>query len=58
MTALYYICPNLEVLNIKGQAATGIPVTATYQALATGYGMLYATLLVFTACAVFQRRDF
>jgi Cu-processing system permease protein len=58
MTALYYICPNLEVLNIKGQAATGISVTATYQALATGYGVLYATLLVLSACAVFQRRDF
>ena len=58
MTGLYYICPNLEALNIKGQAATGIPVTATYQALATGYGLLYATVLVLSACAVFQRRDF
>lgn len=58
MTGLYYICPNLEVLNIKGQAATGIPVTATYQVLATGYGLLYAMVLVLSACAVFQRRDF
>lgn len=58
MTALYYVCPNLETLNIKGQAATGIAVTMTYQALATGYGLLYALLLVVSACAVFQRRDF
>jgi ABC-type transport system involved in multi-copper enzyme maturation permease subunit len=26
MTALFYICPNLEALNIKGQAANGILV--------------------------------
>jgi ABC-type transport system involved in multi-copper enzyme maturation permease subunit len=58
MTGLYYVCPNLEALNIKGQAATGIPVTMTYQALATGYGLLYAMVLVLSACAVFQRRDF
>lgn len=58
VTGLYYLCPNLESLNIKGQAATGIPVTLTYQALATGYGLLYATILVVSACAIFRKRDF
>ena len=57
-TALYYLCPNLEALNIKGQAAAGTVVTFSYQAAATAYGLLYAALLLTTACIVFQRRDF
>ena len=58
LTALYYICPNLELLNIKGQAAAGIQVSLTYQSLATVYGLLYAGLLLAAACVIFQRRDF
>jgi ABC-type transport system involved in multi-copper enzyme maturation permease subunit len=58
MKALYYLCPNLEALNVKGQAATGVAISLTYQSLATLYGVLYAALLVAAACAVFQRRDF
>lgn len=58
MTALYYLCPNLEALNIKGQAAMGTPVALSYQALASGYGLAYAAVLLAAACAVFSRRDF
>lgn len=58
MTGIYYVCPNLELLNIKGQAAAGVPVSLTYQAWATAYGLLYAGLLLAVACAIFQRRDF
>ena len=58
LTALYYICPNLEMLNIKSQAASGLLVTAGYQATATVYGLLYAGLLLTGACFIFQRRDF
>lgn len=58
MTGLYYLFPNLESLNIKGQAATGIAVTPVYQGLATLYGLMYATILVISACVVFSRRDF
>ncbi|MBX3235475.1 MAG: ABC transporter permease [Nitrospiraceae bacterium] len=58
MTAWYYLCPNLEAFNIKGQAATGIPISWNYQVLATGYGLIYASLLVVSACAIFRRRDF
>lgn len=58
MAGLYYLCPNLEVLNIKGQAASGVAVTLPYQAMASGYGLLYAALLIVAACAIFQRRDF
>ncbi len=58
LTALYYIFPNLEMLNIKGQAASGILVEMGYQATATAYGLAYAGLLLTGACLVFQRRDF
>jgi len=58
MTSLYYICPNLELLNIKGLAASGTLVDVGYQMTATVYGVLYACLLLTGACWVFRRRDF
>ncbi|MER3422544.1 MAG: ABC transporter permease [Nitrospiraceae bacterium] len=57
-TVLYYVCPNLEVLNIKGQASAGSPVSLFYETMASFYGLLYAALLLTAACLVFQRRDF
>lgn len=58
MAGLYYLCPNLESLNIKGVAAAGVGVSLSYQAMASLYGLLYAALLLTAACLVFQRRDF
>lgn len=55
---LYYLCPNLEMLNIKGQAAVGLVVAPEYLMLASLYGVLYAGLLLTGACLVFQQRDF
>jgi Cu-processing system permease protein len=58
MTLLYYLCPNLEILNIKGQAASGVFMDLGYQATVTAYGLAYAGLLLTSACLIFQRRDF
>ncbi len=58
LTGIYYLCPNLEMLNIKGQAAAGVSVSLAYQTMATVYGLFYASLLVVVACVIFQRRDF
>lgn len=58
MTGLYYLCPNLEMLNIKGQAAMGVAVAPSYLATAVGYGLCYAALAMAAACLMFQRRDF
>ncbi len=55
---LYYLCPNLEMLNIKGQAAVGVGAGPEYMLLAPLSGLLYAGLLLTGACLVFQRRDF
>ncbi len=58
MTGLYYLCPNLEMLNVKGQAAVGEAVSISYQATASLYGLLYTALLLAGACMVFRKRDF
>lgn len=58
MTAIYYLCPNLEMLNVKGQAAAGVTVPLFYQLTATAYGLCYAGVLLAMACVIFQRRDF
>src|SRR5574342_443252 len=44
LTGIYYLCPNLEMLNIKGQAAAGVSVSLAYQLMATVYGLLYSSL--------------
>lgn len=58
MSGIYYVCPNLEWLNIKGQAARGVMVSGEYQLAATAYGLVYAGLLLLGACRIFERRDF
>ncbi len=58
VSALSYLCPNLELLNIKGQAAMGVTVTASYEALASVYGLSYTAASIALACMIFQRRDF
>ncbi len=58
VNAVYYLCPNLDILNMKGQAAMGIAMSLSFQALATAYGLLYAGMLIVGACLIFQRRDF
>ena len=58
MTGLYYVCPNLEALNVKGQASAGTAVALSYQALASAYGLLYAAMLITAACLVFRYREF
>jgi hypothetical protein len=58
LTVVYYLVPNLEKLNLKGQAAAGVSISVTYQTMATAYGLFYASLLIAGACVIFQRRDF
>jgi ABC-type transport system involved in multi-copper enzyme maturation permease subunit len=55
---LYYCFPNLEMLNIKGQAAYGLHIPWSYVFVAGSYGLAYASLLLVFACLVFRYRDF
>lgn len=58
ITGLYYLSPNLEVLNIKGQAVSGVSLAWSYQLSATLYGLFYTSLLLAGAAVIFQRRNF
>jgi Cu-processing system permease protein len=56
--ALYYVLPNLAPFDVKAAVVHGQPVAATYVALTTGYGLLYAGAMLALAVVVFSRRDF
>jgi ABC-type transport system involved in multi-copper enzyme maturation permease subunit len=58
VSAVYYLCPNLDMLDMKGPAARGMTIPLSYELLATAYGLLYAGMLMVAACFIFQRRDF
>lgn len=55
---LYYLLPNLEHFNIKGQVAQKIPVSPTFVISALGYGAFYLSALLLSAVLIFQHRDF
>jgi ABC-type transport system involved in multi-copper enzyme maturation permease subunit len=58
LNAIYYILPNLERFNLKGQVIHKVNVVGTDVLLTTAYGLTYAGLLLVLASIIFQRRDF
>jgi ABC-type transport system involved in multi-copper enzyme maturation permease subunit len=58
LDGLYYLLPNLEYFNVKGQAVHGLPIEPSYLVSAVAYGATYTTILLILACLIFQRRDF
>ena len=58
LEGLYYLLPNLEYFNVKGQAVHGLSIDASYLVIATAYGVLYSAVLLILAGVFFQRRDF
>jgi ABC-type transport system involved in multi-copper enzyme maturation permease subunit len=56
--AAYYLLPNLEKLNFRGQATYGIPVEAGALWGAAGYALGYSAVLLGLGVIVFTRRDF
>jgi len=53
----YRLLPDLELLNLKSNAANRIPVTAGYVVTSTGYGLAYATVLLLLSSIIFSKRD-
>ncbi len=51
------VIPNLDLLNLKTQAANQLPVSAAFVAKSAGYGLAYAVVAVGVAAALFSRRD-
>jgi ABC-type transport system involved in multi-copper enzyme maturation permease subunit len=56
--ALYWALPNLDRLDIKGDAAAGKAIDMTRVSLSAAYAVLYSTGLLAGAVLLFQRRDF
>jgi len=53
----YYVIPNLELFNIRGDVVHGVPVATSHVLLATLYGLCYTTLLIICAGAIFARKE-
>ena len=56
--SLYHILPDLSAFDVKTQVVHGLPVSASYVAVTTGYGVLYVTAILLAATYIFSRRDF
>jgi len=57
-TVIYYLLPNLENFNIKGEVVYQIPVAPGRILLGSLYGLLYISILIVFSSTLFQRRDF
>ncbi len=55
---LYYLLPNLDLFNIRGEMVRAIPVSMQYITYSIFYGVLYASALLLLAMLIFQRREF
>jgi ABC-type transport system involved in multi-copper enzyme maturation permease subunit len=56
--ALYWVLPNLASFDVRAQVVHGQPVTTSYVALMSGYGLLYIAAIVAGATLIFSKRDF
>ena len=55
---LYFLLPNLSRLNLKDQAVHSLGMDGGTVALSFCYAILYTSVLILGAVAIFQRRDF
>lgn len=58
LEGMYYLLPNLERFNLKGNVTHHIDVPLNDLVLIVAYGMAYAVFLLLLASVIFQRRDF
>ena len=55
---LYYVLPNLAPFDVKAEIVHALPVTSTHIAYTLAYAVLYISILLLGAIAIFRRRDF
>jgi ABC-type transport system involved in multi-copper enzyme maturation permease subunit len=55
--AAYRVLPDLELFNLKAQAANDLPVPPGATSTAAAYGVVYAAIFLVLAIAIFSRRD-
>ena len=54
---VYYVLPNLGTFDIKGEVVHGLAVAPGRLLWAAVYLMLYGSAVLWTACAVFERKE-
>jgi ABC-type transport system involved in multi-copper enzyme maturation permease subunit len=54
----YYVLPNLAPFDVKAEVVHGVAVSASHVTLTLAYAVVYITMLLLAAMAVFRRRDF
>ncbi len=54
----YYVFPNLDIFNIKVQAAHGLALPLSYVMWVILYCLVYTSIVVAAACLIFRRREF
>ena len=54
---LYYLLPNLGNFDIKGEIVHGLAVAPGRIVWATVYLLVYGCAILWTACAVFERKE-
>jgi ABC-type transport system involved in multi-copper enzyme maturation permease subunit len=58
LNGLYYVLPNLERFNLKGQVVHHLEVSTGDLLLMLAYGLTYVAFLLVSAGIIFQQRDF
>ncbi len=56
-TVFYYLLPNLENFNIKGEVVNGLPLAEGWFAAASLYAISYSGFVLVGAILLFRRRD-
>jgi ABC-type transport system involved in multi-copper enzyme maturation permease subunit len=56
--AAYYLFPNLSLFDIKLQAAHNLPIAPAYLFWVLLYGVIYTTIIIGLAAAIFRRKEF
>jgi Cu-processing system permease protein len=54
---VYYLVPNLEVFNVRGDVVHGLTVAGPHLAMATVYSLAWTGLLLLVAGSVFARKE-
>jgi ABC-type transport system involved in multi-copper enzyme maturation permease subunit len=58
VTGVFYrVLPDLELFNLKSNAANGLPPPPGFTSISVLYGVAYAALLLLLAAGIFSRRD-
>jgi Cu-processing system permease protein len=55
---LYYVLPNLAPFDVKAEVVHGMPIATAQVVYTLGYAVLYISILLIGAIAIFRRRDF